>query len=543
MRKAVQDLVKGGMLVQRHGSGTFVAPRMERVEQSLSRLTSFTEDMARRGMTVRSQWLDRGLYAPSPDEMMVLGLSSNELVARVGRLRIADDTPLAIERASLSAQRAARSRRRSAPRSTRRWRRPAIGRCGPCSASRPPISARPTRACSKCRRARPACNIERISYLASGKVIEFTRSIYRGDAYDFVAELRLAGPTRRRRQAHDRNDHPYAARDRGDPGGRRAAARRVRAPCLPRPARGIRERDPRFLVTVARGSSDHAATFLKYAVELTAGLAVASVGPSIASIYGARLRLDGSACLAISQSGKSPDIVAMAEAARGRRRADHRAHQHRRLAAGARLATMRSTSWPGRNAASRRPSPSSIPPSPALPLMAHCTGDDALLAALGRLPEHFAQGGRLRLDGDGRRACRRASSLFILGRGPSVAIASEAALKFKETCAMHAEAYSAAEVMHGPLALVGPGFPVLALAARDASEASVAEAADGLAAKGAPVFVTSDARPSAPRACPCRHRPSADRSAGADRLLLRASSRPSRAIAASTPTSRAICAR
>ncbi|TIQ00092.1 MAG: GntR family transcriptional regulator, partial [Mesorhizobium sp.] len=103
VRKAVQDLVKGGILVQRHGSGTFVAPRMERVEQSLSRLTSFTEDMARRGMAVRSAWLDRGLYAPSPDEMMVLGLSSNELVARVARLRIANDTPLAIERAALSA--------------------------------------------------------------------------------------------------------------------------------------------------------------------------------------------------------------------------------------------------------------------------------------------------------------------------------------------------------------------------------------------------------------------------------------------------------
>ena len=62
-------------------------------------------------------------------------------------------------------------------------------------------------------------------------------------------------------------------------------------------------------------------------------------------------------------------------------------------------------------------------------------------------------------------------SLFILGRGPSAAMANEAALKFKETCGMHAEAYSAAEVMHGPLALIGPDFPVLALAARDASEA------------------------------------------------------------------------
>ena len=110
VRKAVQDLVRGGILVQRHGSGTFVAPRVSRVEQPLSRLTSFTEDMARRGMKVRSEWLDRGLYPPSPEEMMTLGLSPSEQVARVARLRIADDTPLAIERASLAAAIAARSR-------------------------------------------------------------------------------------------------------------------------------------------------------------------------------------------------------------------------------------------------------------------------------------------------------------------------------------------------------------------------------------------------------------------------------------------------
>jgi glucosamine--fructose-6-phosphate aminotransferase (isomerizing) len=72
-----------------------------------------------------------------------------------------------------------------------------------------------------------------------------------------------------------------------------------------------------------------------------------------------------------------------------------------------------------------------------------------------------------------------------------LAIANEAALKFKETSAMHAEAYSAAEVMHGPLALVGPGFPILALAARDASEPSMAEAADALVGKGATVFATT----------------------------------------------------
>jgi len=193
VRKAVQDLVKGGILVQRHGSGTFVAPRVDRVEQSLSRLTSFTEDMARRGMSVRSEWLDRGLYAPSPEEMMVLGLSSNELVARVARLRIADDTPLAIERAALSARVL-----------------PDPGTVvTSLYATLQTSGNRPVRAVQRISAANlsegdarllevaqgvAGLHIERISYLASGKVIEFTRSIYRGDAYDFVAELRLAEP-------------------------------------------------------------------------------------------------------------------------------------------------------------------------------------------------------------------------------------------------------------------------------------------------------------------------------------------------------------
>jgi glucosamine--fructose-6-phosphate aminotransferase (isomerizing) len=85
-------------------------------------------------------------------------------------------------------------------------------------------------------------------------------------------------------------------------------------------AQALRARDPAFLVSVARGSSDHVATFFKYAVELVLGLPVASVGPSVASVYGRPLRLQGSACVAISQSGQSPDLVAMAprHAPRGR---------------------------------------------------------------------------------------------------------------------------------------------------------------------------------------------------------------------------------
>jgi GntR family transcriptional regulator len=194
VRKAVQELVKGGMLVQRHGSGTFVAPRVERVEQSLSLLTSFTEDMARRGMTVRSEWLDRGVYAPSPEEMMVLGLSSTDMVARISRLRMANDTPLAIERASLSSSvlpdpgTIGASLYATLEKTGNRPAR-AVQRISAANLSEPDARLLQVPVGSA------GLNIERISYLATGKAIEFTRSIYRGDTYDFVAELRLASPT------------------------------------------------------------------------------------------------------------------------------------------------------------------------------------------------------------------------------------------------------------------------------------------------------------------------------------------------------------
>lgn len=190
VRKAVQDLVRSGLLVQRHGSGTFVTPKVARVEQSLSQLTSFTEDMARRGKTVRSVWLERGIFAPSPEETIVLGLSAGERVSRVNRLRMADDTPLAIERASMST--------RSLPDPDKvevslyaalekQDCRPvrAIQRISAVSLDEADAKLLDVEAGTACLR------IERISYLPSGRVVEFTRSVYRGDAYDFVAELRL----------------------------------------------------------------------------------------------------------------------------------------------------------------------------------------------------------------------------------------------------------------------------------------------------------------------------------------------------------------
>ncbi len=191
VRKAVDDLVKDGLLVRRHGSGTFVVKPVHKVQQSLSRLTSFTEDMQRRGLTTTAQWIERGLFHPSPDEMMVLGLQADTLVARLGRLRIADDMPLAIERASISAEflpdpiRIGSSLYAELDKTKSRPVR-AVQRISACSLKDPDAAMLGVKAGAA------SLSIERISYLASGRVVEFTRSLYRGDAYDFVAELTLS---------------------------------------------------------------------------------------------------------------------------------------------------------------------------------------------------------------------------------------------------------------------------------------------------------------------------------------------------------------
>jgi glucosamine--fructose-6-phosphate aminotransferase (isomerizing) len=251
----------------------------------------------------------------------------------------------------------------------------------------------------------------------------------------------------------------------------------------------LRAKDPAFFVTIARGSSDHAALFLKYAIELSTGRPVASLGPSLASIYGAKMQLQGAASIAISQSGKSPDIVAMAEAA---------------TKAGAVTIALTNTLPSPISQASTHPLDILAGPEIAvaatksyvnsivagLAILGEWTGDTALQRAVADLPNQFAKAVMLDWQpladelGD-------AESLFVLGRGPALAIASEAALKFKETSGMHAEAYSAAEVLHGPVALVEKRFPVIGLAARDAAEGSVTSILDGLSAKGALAFVTS----------------------------------------------------
>jgi glucosamine--fructose-6-phosphate aminotransferase (isomerizing) len=255
-------------------------------------------------------------------------------------------------------------------------------------------------------------------------------------------------------------------------------------------AAAMRARDPRLLVTVARGSSDHAATYLKYAAELVAGVPVASVGPSVASIYGRPLRLEGAVCLGISQSGQSPDIVEMMKGAgAGGALTVAVTNFGDSPMAAACDHTLPLRAGPERSVAATKTFVASV--LAALALVAEWREDEGLRAAVAALPGQFEAALGCDWTPLADRLVR-ANSAFVLGRGPGFAIANEMALKFKETCAIHAESYSAAEVLHGPAALVQASFPVLALGVDDAALPQVVATAERLAGQGADVFLTAE---------------------------------------------------
>ncbi len=255
-------------------------------------------------------------------------------------------------------------------------------------------------------------------------------------------------------------------------------------------AKAARSLDPSYIATVARGSSDHACTYLKYVAELTLGLPVASIGPSVASIYRAPLKLGGSLCLSVSQSGKSPDIVELARVARaGGALTVAVTNDASSPLAAASDQVLDIQAGPELSVAATKTFVTSA--VAGLALIAEWHGDAELSAAITNLPSQLDKAARVDWSNLGGRLAH-AASLYTLGRGPSYAMSGEAALKFKETCQIHAENYSSAEVLHGPVSIVSQNFPVLAFAAADAAEDTVVEVADAIAGKGATVFVTSD---------------------------------------------------
>ena len=251
----------------------------------------------------------------------------------------------------------------------------------------------------------------------------------------------------------------------------------------------LRDHAPPFVATCARGSSDHAATYAKYVIETQTGCVTASASPSVESIYSVPLRLRDALYLVISQSGASPDLLRSAEAARN---------------AGARvvalvnaenspLAALADTviplqAGPEKSVAATKSFIGSL--SAVLHLVAHWRQDAALLDALHELPEQLRQA--FELDWSPLvEGLRDMHDLFVLGRGYGLGAAQEAALKLKETCALHAEAFSSAEVRHGPMELVGPRLPVLLFAQQDDALAGVMATARDFHQRGATVWTAA----------------------------------------------------
>jgi glutamine---fructose-6-phosphate transaminase (isomerizing) len=249
----------------------------------------------------------------------------------------------------------------------------------------------------------------------------------------------------------------------------------------------IRSLAPRAVITCARGSSDHAATYAKYLIETRARVLTASAAPSISSVYGIEQDLRGCLFIALSQSGRSPDLLASVAAARASgatvlalcnrtdaplaAAADHVIA----LRAGPELSVAATKSYLATLAALAR-------------LVAAWTNNGALKAAIEDLPWLLERAWQL----DWSRALpllQTADHLYVVGRGLGLGAAQEIALKCKETCGLHAESFSSAEVRHGPFALLGPRFPALLLAQNDASRAGVEALATELGGRGIPVFL------------------------------------------------------
>lgn len=257
----------------------------------------------------------------------------------------------------------------------------------------------------------------------------------------------------------------------------------------------LRAQPPRAVVTLARGSSDHCATYAKYLIETRTRLLTASAAPSISSIYGVEQDLRDCLAIAISQSGKSPDLLAAAAAAkRGGATVIALCNVPEAPLCGLADFTVPLCAGPELSVAATKSFIASL--AALAHLVAEWTADRTLLAQVQALPAALAAA----WDLDWSAALpilTPAQHLYVIGRGLGLGIAQEAALKCKETCGLHAEAHSGAEVRHGPYALPGADFPALVLAQDDAARAGLETLAAELAGRGVAVLVAGAVAPGA----------------------------------------------
>lgn len=261
------------------------------------------------------------------------------------------------------------------------------------------------------------------------------------------------------------------------------------APAVGDIAHALRAQPIEAIVTLARGSSDHAASFFAYNAMAASGRVVTSIPSSLVNLHHAPHASLGTWALAFSQSGQSPDLIgALAHFARAgsptvawvndvHSPLAHTARWALDLHAGAETSVAATKSYLAQLVA-------------GLHLLSQWQVDTAMQAGLQALPDALHQA--LGLDWSAAvHALSSVNQLYVLGRGSAWPLAMEAALKFKETCGIHAEAFSSAEVLHGPMALVRAGFAVLVIAPRGPAQASALATAQALRERGATVLVAA----------------------------------------------------
>ena len=250
------------------------------------------------------------------------------------------------------------------------------------------------------------------------------------------------------------------------------------------------EQQPNFITTVARGSSDHAATFLKYLFEIQLGVPVASLGPSTSSIYESKISLKNTVCIGISQSGESPDLLSVISGIKNKEciTASFTNNANSPLAQKSNFLISLHAGSEKSVAATKTFVNSLIV---CLVLVAKISKDDELLNEIYKLPKILDKAIGIQWP-DLKNELANCNQLYTLGRGLSYAISNEAALKLIETCGIHASSYSSAEILHGPIEIVEENYPVLAFISRDAAEQSISSICEYLVEKKARVFGTSN---------------------------------------------------
>jgi glucosamine--fructose-6-phosphate aminotransferase (isomerizing) len=245
----------------------------------------------------------------------------------------------------------------------------------------------------------------------------------------------------------------------------------------------LRDFKPKFVMIVGRGSSDHAGVFAKYLFEIEVGIPTFAAAPSVASVYGKTLQLAGALVIVISQSGRSPDILAQARMAK--------------KAGAFCVALVNDETAPikdivdvviplraGEEKAVAATKSYLATLSALLQVAAKWTQNESLVKAVNSLPQAL----QTAVDAEPQLSAKSLAdvkNLVVLGRGFGYAVSKEIALKLKEVCSIHAEAFSSAEFLHGPVTLVEKRLSILDVCIRDESYGSHIEQIDNVKHRGA----------------------------------------------------------